>query len=247
VPLQCTRGGAAPPDVVLANDAVAATFSGVDGRLASLADVATGTTMRVQQTLMAYATTKSGAYLFTPSGPASPVATAACPLGLLRWAGPVADVLVWTLLENATATAPDGRLQLRATLVHAAGDLSRALQMEIAAPGALSPNREVVLRWSTDLANNVRHAAATTTRQTHEQTTTHTHTHAYHCTQTHRHTHTHTHAYHCTQTHRHTHTHTHTRIPLHTDADALEPDAGWSGWAAGAVGGRRPGAALACV
>ena len=112
----------------------------------------------MNQAFLEYRTTESGAYLFTPAGVAGPLPRT-CPLSVVHWSGPVADVVEWTLLENATAPAPDGILVQRATLVRGAGDLSRALQLLVGSGGAVSPNRELVTRFSTDLGNDVGGAA----------------------------------------------------------------------------------------
>ena len=114
-----------------------------------------GAQVALNQEFLEYRTTESGAYLFTPAGPAGPLART-CPQSLVHWTGPVADVLEWTLIENVTAPAPDGVLVQRAVLVRNAGDLSRALQLEVSSNGAISPNRELITRFSTDLANEVR-------------------------------------------------------------------------------------------
>ena len=109
----------------------------------------------LEQLFMEYSTNESGAYLFTPAGPAAPLQKT-CAESVVFWQGPVVTVVEQVFVENATAAAPDGRFVQRMTLLKDADALSHVVQLEVTCPGAISPNRELITRFYTDLDNDVR-------------------------------------------------------------------------------------------
>jgi len=62
-------------DVVLQNQFIKVTVSGTTGRISQISNLAEGISALIDQNLFAYTSQSSGAYVFGPEGPASPITT----------------------------------------------------------------------------------------------------------------------------------------------------------------------------
>lgn len=126
-------------DPVIEGAHYAVEFSGESGLVARIraGNATDGVWHRAEQGLLQYRTFKSGAYLFAPDGEAESLGPAE---SLAVWRGPLAETAVQTFAGNwhQTVTVYRG-------LAH--------VELLVGATGPIEENREVIMRFATDIAN----------------------------------------------------------------------------------------------
>jgi len=119
-----------------------------DGRMSTATDLITGMKMTLDQVMMEYFTAESGAYLFTPLGSAQPLLQG-CPTTR------VAKGLLVTSVEQYFPETV--RQTVRVYSGNQVTPQNRAIEIVVNVDGALSPNRELIMRFNSDIQNSGRY------------------------------------------------------------------------------------------
>lgn len=118
------------------------------GRLSTSANLKTGFTVKLNQDFLEYSTVESGAYLFTPLGVAESILPDDCPETRVA-TGPLVSVVEQRFPETVRQTV---RLfSLPGTHV------AQAVEIVVNVDGAITPNKELITRFSTDIQNSGRY------------------------------------------------------------------------------------------
>jgi len=128
-------------DTILENSILRVTVSGTTGLISSITNKKSGVNLNVQQNLMRYTSSRSGAYAFTPTGAASPV-TSSPPTTVVS-TGPIVNEVHQTFTNYAKQTI---------RLFNASGNADIEGYLEINFDlGPLPSHSEIVASFSTPL------------------------------------------------------------------------------------------------